>query len=151
MTCPDGGARLAVVPSDETLVDRLKTVFAEERSIRLALLFGSEARGRSSTRSDVDIAILPVDPEIPLREELELQQRLELACGRNVDLVRIDRADVLLGWQIARDGVVLAAPDRRDLVRFLARAALDHADLEPMMTRAGETFRRRLVERSQAT
>jgi predicted nucleotidyltransferase len=140
------------VVADEALVDLLKRAFAEERGVRVALLFGSEARGRASPgRSDVDVAILPRNPELSLREELELQHRLEGACGRRVDLVRLDRADVLLSWQIARDGLVLAAPDRRDLVRFLARAALDHADLEPMMRRAGETFRRRLLERSQAT
>jgi predicted nucleotidyltransferase len=139
------------VVADEALVDLLKRAFAEERGVRVALLFGSEARGRASPgRSDVDVAILPRNPELSLREELELQHRLEGACGRRVDLVRLDRADVLLSWQIARDGIPLAAADRRDLVRFLARAALDHADLEPMMTRAGETFRRRLLERPDA-
>jgi predicted nucleotidyltransferase len=127
------------------LVDTLRQALAGDPRLRLAMLLGSRARSRAREDSDVDIGILPVDPDLPLREELELQARVERACGHPVDLVRLDRADVLLRWEVARHGILLFAAARSDLVRFVARASLDHADLAPAIDRSGALFRRRLL------
>jgi predicted nucleotidyltransferase len=112
--------------------------------LRLAILFGSAARGRLRADSDLDIAVLPEDASLPLRAELELQAALTRATGREVDLVRLDHAPTLLRWEIARNGRVLASHPPAEQIRFLSAAASEHADFAPDAERAARLFRRHL-------
>src|SRR2546428_6609232 len=91
--------------ADATFVDNLRRVVAGGPPLRLAIVFGSAAEGSARPQSDVDVGILFCAPEVPLHTELELQARLERACGRPVDLVRLDRASSLLKWEVARRGL----------------------------------------------
>jgi len=95
--------------------------------------------------SDVDVAILPTDPAFPLHAELELQGEVERACGRPVDLIRLDLATSLLKWNIIRSGIPVSVRSRSDLVRFVAATALEYADIAPALRRAEERFRSRLA------
>lgn len=131
-----------------SLIPALKRALEEGPPLRLALLFGSAARDALRPDSDVDIAILPANPSLSLQDELDLQARLAKAAQREVDLVRLDRASPLLRWRAAKEGVVLLAEPARELVRFRARAGIEHADLEPQMARARELLRRRLAGRA---
>jgi hypothetical protein len=65
-----------------------------------------------------------------------------------VDLVRLDRASMLLRWQIARDGIPLLAEPSWEWVRFRAAAASEHADIADALRRAARLFRRRLARPS---
>jgi predicted nucleotidyltransferase len=106
-------------------------------TLRLAVLFGSGARGALRPDSDVDVGIVPRDPAMPLHEELALQARVGTAVGREVHLVRLDCADVVLRWEAARGGVILLAEPATEGTRFLAHSAIDHADMAPALERAG--------------
>jgi predicted nucleotidyltransferase len=128
-------------------VDDLRRALSEGAALRLAIVFGSAAEDRARPDSDVDVGILPCDPDLPLHAELELQARLEVACGRPVDLVRLDRASTLLKWEVARRGVLIFGRSRLEYVRFVASAALEYAELSPNLSRAGALFRQRLIER----
>jgi predicted nucleotidyltransferase len=44
--------------------------------LRLALLFGSNAVGSAHAQSDVDVAILPEQADLPLADELRFQAEL---------------------------------------------------------------------------
>jgi hypothetical protein len=96
--------------------------------------------------SDVDIGIIPQDPDVSLGIELDLQVRLETACARPVDLVRLDLASTLLRWEAARTAVLLMTDAPREFTRFIASAALDHAELMTTLGDAAERFRRRLAD-----
>ena len=113
--------------------------------LRLTFVFGSAARGVVRPGSDVDIAVIPVDSNLELREELDLAARCAAACGREVDLLRLDRASPVVRWEVARNHLVLLAEPQHELPRFLARAALDHADLAPLLADCERRFRRRLL------
>jgi uncharacterized protein len=117
--------------------------------LRLAILFGSGARGDLRPDSDVDIGIIPRDPELPLTEELDLQARLSDACERTVDLVRLDRASTLLRWEAACVAVLALADPPQEFCRFVAAAAVEHADLITTLAPAAERFRQRLIERER--
>lgn len=119
--------------------------------MRLAVLFGSAARGRARSDSDVDVGIVPVDADLPLRAELELQAKLERVSGRPVQLVRLDHASTVLGWEAVRYGIPIVASSRAEHVRFVARAAVDHAELAPALARGTALFRRRLIEAGRST
>jgi predicted nucleotidyltransferase len=128
------------------MIDRIRRTLSQGPGLRLAILFGSAARGRAGPDSDIDVGILPSDPDLTLHAELDLQSRLERACGRPVDLVRLDTAGSLLRWEAARHGIPIFARSHADLVRFVARAAIEYADLAPALARASDLFRQRLIE-----
>lgn len=127
------------------LLDRIRAVLAGGPPLRLAIVFGSAARGELRPDSDIDVGIVPVDPDLPLAAELDLQACLERACGRPVDLLRLDRASTLLTWEAARRGRLVLADSAVTFARFRARAALDHADLATVLGPVAERLRRRLA------
>jgi predicted nucleotidyltransferase len=114
--------------------------------LRLAVLFGSAARGALRPESDVDIGVIPIDPELPLSDELALERRLEEACGRQVDVVRLDRASTFLLGEVARDGQPLLEITDGEFARFRARALGEWLDFAPAFERTAERFRQRLIE-----
>jgi predicted nucleotidyltransferase len=118
------------------LIARLQEVLRGGPALRLAILFGSTARGTQTPASDVDIAILPLD-------ELELQARLSVAAGREVDLVLLDTCTTVLGFRIAKEGIALCG-DAVDVNLFRARAAIEYADIEPQLRQAEQRFLERL-------
>jgi len=128
----------------EQIAERLREVL-NDADVRLAILFGSAARGELTETSDVDVGIVPTDTEVPLAWELELQGRLTRACGRTVDLLRLDTASPLVRWEVARSGRCLRSTPAHEFARFTARAALEHADLRPALDRAAELFRQRVA------
>jgi predicted nucleotidyltransferase len=128
-------------------VERLLRSILPDLPLRLVILFGSVARGSATTKSDVDLGVLP-SRELSLTEELALQGRLEEAVGAGVDLVRLDHADAGLRWRVAREGVVLYAPVRTDASRFLARAAIEHDEMAHVMEDAARRFTARLARSS---
>lgn len=131
---------------DPSLSSALREVCGNGPVLRLAVLFGSFATGRSHAQSDVDVAIVPEDGDLPLADELALQVALGRACGREVDLVRLDQASTLVRWQVARDGHPLWEGRPGEYSRFVASAAADYLDFAPAFERASELFRRRLAE-----
>lgn len=132
---------------DQTLAN-VREVLRAGPPLRLAILFGSFARGEERPDSDLDVAILPADSALALNAELDLQAALERACGRAVDLVRLDHASTLLRFRAAREGVLLSAEPAAEHSRFLAAAAAEHADFAPAFAVASERFRRALAARA---
>lgn len=114
--------------------------------LRLAVLFGSGARGRLRPDSDLDVAILPVDPALSLGAELALQRSLEESSAREVDLVRLDQASTLLRWEVARDGKLLLEGLPGSFTRFRAQAMSEFLEFAPDYDRVAEVFRQRLVQ-----
>jgi predicted nucleotidyltransferase len=125
--------------------DRIRQVLLDGPPLRLAILFGSRARGAARPDSDIDLAILPVDPALSLRDESLLVANLEHATGARVDLVRVDRAPPALRWRIARDGIVLLSMPRQAAPRFLARAGIEHDELRELEIDAMRRYRARLA------
>lgn len=91
-------------------------------------LFGSAARGDESTWSDLDLALLgrrPLDPVF----RWELQQRLAVAAGRDVDLVDMRAASTVFRVQVLRDAQILLDRDPNARAFFEATALSMYAHL----------------------
>ena len=132
--------------------ERIRRVLLEGPSLQLAILFGSRARGTARPCSDVDIAILPLDPALSLREENLLAANLEHATGAAVDLVRLDQAAPSLRWRIARDGVVLHSDPPTAAPRFLAQSGIEHDERRELELEAMRRYRARLAtDRAEPT
>jgi predicted nucleotidyltransferase len=127
------------------LVDRVADELRAEPTLRLAVVFGSTARGTQRAESDVDVGIVPVDSELPLRAELALQVRLERVCQRPVHVVRLDRASTLLKWKVANEGRPVVSTPAHAWPRFVATSAIEFAELAPQLRDAEERFRARVA------
>ncbi len=123
--------------------DRLRGVLASGPPLRLAVLFGSRARGRARPDSDFDVGILPVDPGLSLHDELELASALSAAVGAEVDVVRLDDDAPLLGAEAARDGVALIEQAPGTFAAYRARAMSRWIDFEGTLA----PHRRRMLRR----
>lgn len=110
------------MPADSDLTQRLREELLKGPAQRFAVLFGSRAQGRARGDSDVDIGIVPLDPDFSLSAELDLQRRLSEVSGLDVDLVRLDGDDLLLAHEAAVHGVLLHESRPGAFARFRAEA-----------------------------
>ncbi len=127
-----------------TLDERILGALRAGPALRLAILFGSQASGRVHAESDVDVAIVPVDPELTLADELALQDAIARAAERDVDLVRADRADPIVRREIAR-GRPLLEERPGIFARFAADAMLEYLDMEPLLVESRKRYLRRIA------
>jgi predicted nucleotidyltransferase len=96
---------------DHAMIDeRQKTAVQEwckKNGVRLALLFGSQATGKTHAKSDVDIAIWLIKPFTP-DQKLQWLVELEAIFANHVSLVLVSpRLDPVLGFEIIKHGQIL--------------------------------------------
>ncbi len=105
---------------------------AARYGIRLAVLFGSKARGEATKLSDVDVGVLCDCDVLELAEELERR-------GISADVVDIRDAPPVLARFIALEGVLIYG-DEWEFHEFRSRALREYLDfkriLEPHTARA---------------
>lgn len=100
-------------------VEALRGALAGRADVRLALVFGSAARGTAREDSDIDLAV-----DAPGLDLLVLARDLSLAVGREVDVVDLADPGYPLLAAIVRDGVVVAEGERGAAARWRTRALL---------------------------
>jgi predicted nucleotidyltransferase len=126
------------------LLALLRRELIEYPGLVFAVLFGSWARNRVRPDSDVDVAFLPAG-DWTLSLELDLQARLTRALGRSVELVRLDQAPLLLGWEVVKHGLFISG-DADSFAQYQTHVALEHADAAPLIERAARHYARRIAE-----
>jgi predicted nucleotidyltransferase len=134
-----------VASLDPVLLERLRALLGDGPPLKLVVLFGSRAKGQERTGSDLDIGILPVEPTRPLREELALAAALSAAAGVEVDLVRLDRDDPLLGREVAQTGVCLFEATPGVFSAYRATAMSRWIDFDEAVAPHRANFLRRLT------
>lgn len=108
-------------------------VLAQHGGIRLAILFGSLAKGRATPESDLDLA---VQMDVPLSAEtkMALIGDLSQAMGRPVDLIDLCVTGESILGQILKYGVRLLGSDT-DYAELIKRHLFDEADFMPYRRR----------------
>jgi len=106
--------------------------YAREYDIKLAVLFGSHARGTSRAGSDVDIAFL-ANPRLETARLAELQIVLSDAMGARVDLADFADASPLLLRQIAIEGKPLYEAESGMYMEARVQAMLRYFDARPLL------------------
>jgi predicted nucleotidyltransferase len=81
---------------------RIRDHLAGRADVRVAVLFGSWARGTAGVESDVDIAV-----EAPGVDLLTLAADLGAALDREIDVVELVDASIPLLEHVVRDGIVV--------------------------------------------
>lgn len=107
------------------LVAELRSALRAEPRVRLAILFGSMARGDDSDASDIDL-LVEFASEVPL-DRLRLSTRLQERVRRSVDIASLsqtERNDPFFLLQIVDEGRVIVDRDSRWIDVSGQRAAL---------------------------
>jgi predicted nucleotidyltransferase len=128
------------LPSLDAVRRNLHDVATELPDLKLLVLFGSAARGRSRADSDVDVAVL-ADGEADLDAAfLALAPRFRTS---QLDLVDLRRAGPLLAFEVARSGILLverAAGLFREFQSLAYRRFVDTKKLRDAQRRAIQVF-----------
>jgi uncharacterized protein len=104
-----------------------------------AYQFGSTIRGDEGPLSDLDIAILVRDEQIPLALDLlrvelllayELQRQLHV---QEVDLVTLNRQRLPLQYAILRTGRLIYETNSAFRIRFVQKVVQDYLDFRPTL------------------
>lgn len=107
-------------------------VLEYERSVAVGYVFGSFGTAGFNSGSDLDIGILSDGTMSCLSSEvqLDLRQKLEVAVGREVDLVLLGAASPILCMQVLRHGRKVFERDARAAEEFFVRTVVRYADLK---------------------
>jgi len=123
------------------LNNHIQQILTRHGGIRLAILFGSLAKGRATPESDLDLAVL-MDVPLSAETRITLIGELSQAMGRPVDLIDLRVSGEPILGQILKYGVRLLGNDT-DYAELIKRHLFDEADFMP--------YRRRiLAERRRA-
>lgn len=110
--------------------------FAGRPEAVAAYLFGSQASGKATRRSDVDVAVL-LDEEFDLAADpfyrLDQAAALQASLGRAVDLVLLNQAPLLLRYQVLRYGQLIFERDHRQRVDFEVHSRMLYFDFRPIL------------------
>lgn len=86
----------------DELSARIRVHLAGRTDIRVAILFGSQARGTAHANSDVDLAIVAPGVDV-----LDLGGELGEALGMELDIVPLDDPPIPLLDRIITEGIVV--------------------------------------------
>jgi len=112
---------------------RLRQVLTEHGGVHLAILFGSQATGRATTHSDLDLAVQLSGP-LTAADKIMLIEQLAHATGLPIDLIDLKHAGEPLLGQILQHGVRLLGSDEA-YAALLSRHVFDEADFLPYRNR----------------
>ena len=129
------------------LARELRHALAGYDNLVCAYLFGSEAKGRAGSLSDIDIAVLmEPNPDID-NEKTEIESSLCNILGRSdVDLIVLNEAPFTLAYRVLRDGIVLTVRNPRAKENFEVMTIMNYLDFQPVLQRALETSRQEILK-----
>jgi uncharacterized protein len=131
--------------SAETM-ERMYAVFHRYPSIAAVYLFGSQAEGRASTESDVDLAVIPAHGGDPRQHKLDLLEDLARCGCSNVDLVILDRERIVLNHEVVRSNRLVYAKPGFDPGEFFSNVTRKYLDFIPYLRVQREALRARLTD-----
>lgn len=95
-----------------------------------ALLFGSVNGPYFRDDSDVDVAALFLEPAPDFAERAEIADRISLAARREIDLVSLNDADVIITMQALANGELILCRNESAFVKFKALAMSKYIDFK---------------------
>ena len=121
----------------------IRAALAGRADVKLALLFGSCAKGTARPDSDVDVAV----ETAPGLDILTLGSLLSRALGREVDVVSLENAGIPLLEEVIRDGVVAHEGSPGAHARWRTRTLLTLETDRPWFARMRDAWLRRVATR----
>jgi predicted nucleotidyltransferase len=113
----------------EDLSVAIGQALSQRKDIISAYLFGSLVNGYETAKSDADIAVL-FSGKVPKIQQLGLQQELSDCLKREVDLVDLAQAPVVLRMQVLRKGRKLFDRGLSVTTSLIVRTLFEYDDLK---------------------
>lgn len=130
---------------NEPMINQLTDLMGKKEWVKFAFLFGSYARQKSISESDVDVAIWPETGTAPEKINT-LWGEIENLTKKNVDLVELPKARPTIAWAALR-GVPLVIKDRRLYLKTLLSVSDEAEDMQDFTL---DLFQRRQKKRGAA-
>ena len=119
--------------STATTIDKpLTRLLSKYPEIILAILFGSQATGKATKDSDIDLAVL-ADAPLSANTKLQLIEEIGLKFGRPVDILDMYHAPEPIMGQVFKGKKLLG--DNPTYAALLTRHLLNTADFLPLQQR----------------
>ena len=125
-------------------LERLAELFSQYPDIQAVYLFGSVAQGRVHAESDLDLAIIPRHSSLSA-SKLDILTELGRAGFDNVDLVVLDRDDIVLNYEAVRPNRVVYQTDDFDSASMYSRVVRQYLDFLPYLKVQREAYKRRIL------
>jgi predicted nucleotidyltransferase len=122
------------------LVAKLRECLRGRQDVHVALLFGSQARGRTHAGSDIDLAVQGGGLDL-----LALARDLSLATNREVDVVNLDRVGYPLIESILRDAIFVHQGRPGAAGRWLSHTVADLETDRPNFQRMHRSYLKHLA------
>ncbi len=108
----------------------LKRLFEDDPRVLGVWLFGSQADGTATSRSDIDLGVL-FDRELTFKEELAFEVVVSEMLGiDDVDVLDVRRANLLFRFRVIA-GELLYERDYERVSDFIERTLIEYRDFEP--------------------
>lgn len=123
-------------------IKKLKSYFNQQSEVMLAFLFGSQALGKQTLDSDIDIAVYfkPLKPGVEWKEKRLYQEENEVWSTvkriletDNLDLLVLNRANPVLANSVLENGIPLVIKDKSLYLDFYLMVSNEAEDFSGFM------------------
>jgi predicted nucleotidyltransferase len=122
-------------------------VAGAEPDVAAAYVFGSQASGRATPLSDVDVGLLLAHGRDP---DAAVGRVTDALCRRlrteRIDVLSLTAASLPLRYRVVRDGVRVFRRDAAATERFEAETVLQYLDFKPLRDAAFRSMRSAILE-----
>jgi len=125
------------------LDEGVKQMLKKHPKIKLALLFGSLAKGEAGAESDIDLAVAGNRP-LEINEKIQLIEELAQLTGRPVDLVDLTTVGEPLLGQIIKKGKKIIS-DNALYAEIIKKHLFNQQDFMPYKRRILDEARRKWI------
>ena len=122
----------------------IRFALTEFPQIRLAIFFGSMAKGNGNRESDIDIAVAASNV-ILIQDKKEIIEKLAVTTMRPIDLIDLNRTSVILLRKVLKTGKVLLKKDAVLYARLIRRSWNWEADMAANWHFIMDSRRRRFI------
>lgn len=113
-------------------LDKFKIFFLRHKEIHTVVLFGSHAKRRARTNSDIDIALLLNSNEgVTWDYKSNLSLKLEEMCHQEVDVLILNQASPHIAFRAIKEGKIIFQRSNRSLWNaFVVKTISMNEDME---------------------
>lgn len=98
--------------------------------VLFAYLFGSAAKDRMHSESDIDLAVYMKKHPITLSDKSELKDFLSAHVTRELDLIYLNDADPIISMQVLKTGESFSVEDAQKLLEFKTVKISEYIDFK---------------------
>jgi predicted nucleotidyltransferase len=113
----------------------LQNYLQEQPDIAVVYLYGSQATGQATNKSDIDLAVLFNDKKSSASwggRHVELSVELSRLLGREVEVQDLSLVNVSFRYRVLQEGKILYCEQEKQRVEFEMHCLNNYFDLQPL-------------------